>query len=58
MFVRCLKDQALPIFVQDMFIEKSGLDWKVMDIDAGHSPYLSQPKEMHALIAAVIAFIS
>ena len=45
-FVRCLKDQALPTFVQDLFIQKSGLEWQVKGIDAGHSPYLSQPDEL------------
>ena len=45
-FVRCLKDQALPVFVQDMFIEKSGLEWRVVDVDAGHSPYFSRPNEL------------
>lgn len=45
-YVRCLKDQALPPFLQDMFMEKSGVGWKVEDIEASHSAYASRPDEL------------
>ena len=45
-FVRCLKDHALPLFLQDMFMEKSGVEWNVENIEASHSPYASKPDEL------------
>ena len=45
-FVRCMQDQALPPFQQDMFMEKSGVEWKVKDIEASHSPFASKPEEL------------
>ena len=45
-FIRCMKDQALPPFLQDMFMEKSGVEWKVKDIEASHSAYASEPEEL------------
>ena len=41
-FLRCTQDQALPLFLQDMFTEKSGVKWR---IDASHSPWASRPEE-------------
>ncbi|KAL8775133.1 MAG: hypothetical protein Q9209_000612 [Squamulea sp. 1 TL-2023] len=49
-FVRCLQDQALPTFIQDMFVQKSGVGWHVKDIDAGHSAYVSRLKEVSEAI--------
>lgn len=45
-FVRCMQDQALPPFLQDMFMEKSGVEWKVKNIEASHSPFASKPEEL------------
>ena len=44
-FIRCMQDQALPPFLQDTFIEKSGVKWKVKDIDTSHFPFASKPEE-------------
>ena len=45
-YIRCMKDQALPPFLQDMFLEKSGVEWEVKDLEASHSPYASKPEEL------------
>lgn len=45
-YVRCTQDQALPPFLQDMFVEKSGVAWKVKDVNASHSPFASKPEEL------------
>ena len=50
-YVRCMEDHALPPFIQDMFIEKSGVDWKVKDIEASHSPFASKPEELVKILA-------
>lgn len=44
-FLRCMQDQALPPFLQDTFMQKSGVEWKVKDIEASHSPFASKPEE-------------
>lgn len=49
-FVRCAKDQALPLFVQDGFIERSGVEWIVRDLDASHSPFASQPQNIVKIV--------
>ena len=33
------------MFLQDMFTEKSGVKWRIEDIDASHSPWASRPEE-------------
>jgi len=33
-----------------MFIEKSHVKWLVKDIEAGHSAYASQPKEVAEIL--------
>ncbi len=49
-FLRCTQDQALPTFLQDLFVQRSGVKWIVKDIDAGHSPWASKPKETSAMV--------
>lgn len=49
-FLRCTQDQALPTFLQDMFTEKSGVKWKVTDIEASHSPWVSKPEETATIL--------
>lgn len=45
-FLRCSLDQALPPFLQDMFVEKSGVEWAVKELECGHSPWASRPVEV------------
>lgn len=50
--------QALPPFLQDMFIEKSGVQWAVKEVEAGHSAWASRPKEIvHELQSLLLKFI-
>lgn len=51
LYIRCTGDNALPLFVQDMMTENSGQDWSVKDlVGSSHSPFLSRPKELAALL--------
>ncbi|KFY02634.1 hypothetical protein O988_02010 [Pseudogymnoascus sp. VKM F-3808] len=52
-FLKCSVDAALPTFVQDLFIEKSGVQWLVTEVEAGHSPWASRPKEVTGIISRV-----
>lgn len=57
-FLRCKQDQAIPLFLQDMFVQRSGVEWMVKDIEAGHSPWASQPKEvMKSLEECTVVFL-
>lgn len=49
-FIRCMQDQALPPFLQNMFMEKSGVEWKVKDMETSHSPFASKPEELSKIL--------
>lgn len=48
-YVVCMGDRALPPQVQEMFAQLAGAT-RVRKIEAGHSPMLSKPEEVMALI--------
>lgn len=45
-FLRCTQDQAVPAVLRDTFIQRSGVEWMVKDVEAGHSPWASCPEEV------------
>lgn len=49
-FVRCTQDAALPTFLQDLFVQRSGVEWIVKDIEASHSAYVSKTEEVVKLV--------
>lgn len=49
-FLKCSEDAALPPFLQDLFINKSGVEWLVSEVKAGHSPWASMPEEVARII--------
>ena len=49
-YIRCMRDQALPPFWQDMLMENSGVEWKVKDIEASHSPFATKPEELFKIL--------
>ena len=53
-FVKCLKDNALPPFLQDMFVERSGVKWAIKEVDTGHSPWVSKPKETAEIMVDLV----
>ena len=53
-FLGCTQDAALPTFVQDLFVNKSEVNWIVKDLEASHSPFASKPGEV---VEAVKEFI-
>jgi pimeloyl-ACP methyl ester carboxylesterase len=44
-FVRCLRDRIQPRPLQDQLISNCGAS-RVVDLDSGHTPALSAPKEL------------
>lgn len=52
-FLRCTQDRTIPVALQNAVMQQSGVKWIVRDIDAGHCPWLSKPKEV---VEAIIDF--
>lgn len=52
-YVRTLDDCCNPVFVQDMWLEKTKVHWDVINLKTGHMPFVSQPE---ALAAEVLKF--
>lgn len=53
-YVRTLDDCCNPSWVQDMWLEKSNVEWETVNFNTGHMPFISQPQ---ALSEQVIKFI-
>jgi hypothetical protein len=50
-FIKNTLDVALPLPVQNMFLERcEGTEWVIREVEAGHSPFVSKPKELVELI--------
>lgn len=56
-YVVCTQDNALPVALQRLFIEEidavSATPTAVTEFDTSHSPFLSRPKDLAAVIADV-----
>ncbi|KAJ8108898.1 hypothetical protein ONZ43_g6287 [Nemania bipapillata] len=49
-YIRTLKDCCNPSWLQDSWLEKSKVQWDVIDFETGHMPFVSQPKALAATI--------
>lgn len=49
-FIRTLNDAAIPLQVQQMMIDGTGVEWIVKDIESGHSPQISQPEKLAEIL--------
>ncbi|KAI1429592.1 Alpha/Beta hydrolase protein [Xylaria sp. FL1777] len=49
-YIHTLKDCCNPAWLQDAWIEKSKVQWDVINFDTGHMPFVSKPKELAATI--------
>jgi len=52
-YIRCTKDAQVPLAFQDLMLDKSGGDWIICSMDAGHSPFLSAPAELAKIIVSL-----
>jgi pimeloyl-ACP methyl ester carboxylesterase len=50
-YIVCEQDQAIPVFAQEAMSARAGT---VLRLDAGHSPFLSQPAELAAVLRKVL----
>lgn len=47
-YIRTLDDCCNPSFVQDIWLERTNVQWKVIDFKTGHMPFISQPEALAA----------
>lgn len=45
-YIRTLDDCCNPSFLQDMWLQKSQVEWDVVDFKTGHMPFVSQPEAL------------
>lgn len=50
-YVRTELDSCNPAFLQDMWIEKSGVQWEVVPLATSHAPFVSQPQAVADIVA-------
>ena len=53
-YIRTLDDQCNPLFLQDIWIKKSGVEWDTVDLKSSHCPFISRPQD---LVDVTISFI-
>lgn len=41
-YIRTLEDQCNPLFVQEMWPDKSGVKWDIVDMKSAHCPFMSR----------------
>ncbi|KAF2653858.1 prolyl aminopeptidase-like protein [Lophiostoma macrostomum CBS 122681] len=44
-FIRTIDDQTNPLFLQDMWLDKSRVRWETVDMKTSHCPFISYPDE-------------
>jgi len=49
-YIHTEKDQVFPPQFQEMFVQGSGVDWKVVRVDSGHSSFVSIPEGVAKII--------
>ncbi|RYP53627.1 hypothetical protein DL768_001407 [Monosporascus sp. mg162] len=54
-YIRTLNDCCNPVSLQDKWLEKSSVEWDVVDFETGHMPFVSQPE---ALAKQIVKFIN
>ena len=57
-FIRCTLDNAIPIALQDRMIREADAftpenRFEVKTLEAGHSPFASQPEQLAAILAGL-----
>lgn len=53
-YIRTAEDQCNPLFLQDIWIEKSKVSWDIADLKTSHCPFISCPEE---IVAKTLTFI-
>ncbi|PSN71562.1 prolyl aminopeptidase-like protein [Corynespora cassiicola Philippines] len=54
-YIRTIYDHTIPVSVQDMWVEKTGVDWEVKDMKSGHCPFITRPDETASVCLELFA---
>ncbi|KAI0459138.1 Alpha/Beta hydrolase protein [Xylaria acuta] len=54
LYIRTVNDHCNPSVLQDAWIEKSGVDWNVVNFESGHMPFISQPEALAAQVVKLV----
>ena len=52
-FLKCTQDRTIPPFLQDKFLESSGVQWLTRDLDASHGAFVSKSKKVAKLVCEI-----
>jgi len=52
--IRTMLDTLFPPAAQDAFIESSGVDWRVVEVDGGHEAFLTKPAGVANIITDAV----
>jgi len=52
-YLRTLNDCCNPAFLQDIWLEKSGVQWDVRDLNSDHYPFVSRVEEVATICLEV-----
>ncbi|KAI8944589.1 Alpha/Beta hydrolase protein [Xylaria longipes] len=53
-YIRTVDDHCNPSVIQDAWIEKSGVNWNVVNFKTGHMPFISQPEAVAAQVVKLV----
>ncbi|KAI1157676.1 Alpha/Beta hydrolase protein [Nemania serpens] len=53
-YIRTVNDCCNPAALQDAWIEKSGVNWNVVNFETGHMPFVSQPEALAAQVVKLV----
>jgi hypothetical protein len=53
-YLRTLDDKCNPLFLQEKWIEGSGVEWDVVDLETSHSAFISRPEEV---VERIVGFL-
>ncbi|ORY05271.1 hypothetical protein BCR34DRAFT_590937 [Clohesyomyces aquaticus] len=55
-YIRTTKDAAIPLQVQQMMIDGTGVDWIVRDLECSHSAQIAQPEKLRDVLMELAGF--
>jgi hypothetical protein len=53
-YIRTLRDAAIPLNLQQMMIEGTGVEWVIRDVDCGHSAQLARAEEVVGIVEELV----
>ncbi|KAI9667576.1 MAG: hypothetical protein M1821_000392 [Bathelium mastoideum] len=54
LYVRTINDQCNPIALQDIWIEKSKVEWQTIELHSGHCPFISKIPDLVSIMESFV----